>query len=899
TQNDYLQDFRVHRKDILDALLGTYALPTNAKCQDCSEALGRWRCKDCHLRPLLCRGCCRHRHSRSLFHRLEKWTGSFFQQAALWEVGVYLSIPHIEVECDSCTAMDPASLQTIMSDTEVTLAEDPGDEADWEDIDEPTGELPFQQYTRRNPTSNQHGQPFVVIVDASGIHNLPLVMCPCRGADQAVPEAAFAGFLPSSFQEIRTLFTTRCLDEFRFANLECKTSAYQFYQLLRRRTNPANLMAIPDRYAELRRASREWRHLKKMKQNGFGHTKKAPGLGDLGLFCPACPQPGVNIPDDWQDPSNRDLYIRSFVTDGNFTADHLKQKRPEDDVWLLDGEGMMTGRQRYKEHLKVAIERNTKAPCERNFQAVEQANRSSTTKDVTGIVAVACARHGCFAPGSVSDMDKGEKQMIVDWGFCEAVRLTRVPVNGKILLYYDIYCQWSVHWPDRLAANSFLTLPPGIDVDGGIGLFHVHGHREQCLHRYATYFIPGAAVVDGEVLERLWSVLNLVSRSTRTATLAQRAEILDDHMNDNNWKKLIGIVAVICKRYQTAVVSAEETKKYFDGISESLHPSYIGEWTRQVEEAEALRADDPAKMDIMGTAGVKPKTRAEVEIDLVTGPAANQTAEIRLLMTGITLEEDQLNLQHYIHSKGRYYKSRADKVDIAGRRDRLRTRIDRFQTEILKLLDDDALAHLIGDASIIPFYPDQDAGQPAEDLPALELFLDEPGTHPEKMKIALPSVFPAQYMARVGMDTLRDQELQLRRGQANDALHSIRLAIGQKSFQYTSNMRHVDPNAPVTRPRAAIHALGRQISALRRVYAKCREAMVKLNIPQQELLSFYRVIEDSDVKTDTSIQEPNHPGSARDKLSWIFTSVQAETSPDNALSEYYRVHWLRARAHSH
>ncbi|KIM34935.1 hypothetical protein M413DRAFT_32908 [Hebeloma cylindrosporum] len=291
------------------------------------------------------------------------------------------------------------------------------------------------------------------------------------------------------------------------------------------------------------------------------------------------------------------------------------------------------------------------------------------------------------------------------------------------------------------------------------------------------------------------------------------------------------IVSVICKWYQRAVVSAEETKKYFDRITESLHPSYILKWIQQTEEAKALHTDDP-----LGTASIKPKTRAEVEIDLVTGPATNQTAEIWLLMIGITLEEDQLNLQHYIHSKGRYYKSHADKH-----------------------LDDDAQAHLIGDASIIPFYPNQDAGQPAEELPTLELFLDEPGTHPEKMKIALPSVFSAQYMARLGIDKLWDQELELQRDQANNALHSIQLAIGQKSFQYTSNMRYVNPNPPVTRPHVAIHALGHQISTLRHVYAKCRKAMVKLNIPH--------------------IQEPNHPGSARNKLSWIFTWKRALTPP--------------------
>lgn len=48
--------------------------------------------------------------------------------------------------------------------------------------------------------------------------------------------------------------------------------------------------------------------------------------------------------------------MRSFVVDGNFTADHVRQKRPMDDVWLLDGEGMMTERAQYARHLAIAVE---------------------------------------------------------------------------------------------------------------------------------------------------------------------------------------------------------------------------------------------------------------------------------------------------------------------------------------------------------------------------------------------------------------------------------------------------------------------------------------------------------------------------------------------------------------
>ena len=46
-------------------------------------------------------------------------------------------------------------------------------------------------------------------------------------------------------------------------------------------------------------------------------------------------------------------------------------------------------------------------------------------------------------------------------------------------------------------------------------------------------------MVDGEILETNWGVLNQISKSVHTTTLAHWAEVLDDHMNDHNWKKLV------------------------------------------------------------------------------------------------------------------------------------------------------------------------------------------------------------------------------------------------------------------------------------------------------------------------------------------------------------------------
>ena len=52
-------------------------------------------------------------------------------------------------------------------------------------------------------------------------------------------------------------------------------------------------------------------------------------------------------------------------------------------------------------------------------------------------------------------------------------------------------------------------------------------------------FIEGAGQVDGEILETLWSSLDKVAGYTQGMSKAHRQEVLDNLMNDSNWKKTI------------------------------------------------------------------------------------------------------------------------------------------------------------------------------------------------------------------------------------------------------------------------------------------------------------------------------------------------------------------------
>jgi hypothetical protein len=46
-------------------------------------------------------------------------------------------------------------------------------------------------------------------------------------------------------------------------------------------------------------------------QSGLGHQQEEdpPSDGSMALFCLACPQPGINLPEDWKDRYNPWVFI--------------------------------------------------------------------------------------------------------------------------------------------------------------------------------------------------------------------------------------------------------------------------------------------------------------------------------------------------------------------------------------------------------------------------------------------------------------------------------------------------------------------------------------------------------------------------------------------------------------
>ena len=167
----------------------------------------------------------------------------------------------------------------------------------------------------------------------------------------------------------------------------------------------------------------------------------------------------------------------------------------------------------------------------------------------------------------------------MDFALLKALTSTHVEAEQGVLLIYDIPCQYFVHLQDWISSR----LPFGLDIEAAIGLFHVHAHKDQCFFRYATSFIPGAAIIAGEILESLWSSLNAISPTAQTATLAHRAEMLDDHTTDSNHKKTLGIVNTLCRSHQTAVDMLDHAQIYYRNLTDQAGPTAVAKWDQDIE----------------------------------------------------------------------------------------------------------------------------------------------------------------------------------------------------------------------------------------------------------------------------------------------------------------------------
>jgi hypothetical protein len=176
----------------------------------------------------------------------------------------------------------------------------------------------------------------------------------------------------------------------------------------------------------------------------------------------------------------------------------------------------------------------------------------------------------------------------MDYSICQALK--RFPRHVQALIIYDICCQWSINFRQHISESVVLDLYDSLEITGAVGKWHLAAHIPECFPKFSLNFVEGSGEVEGEILETLWSKLDEIAGMTQAMSIAHRQEVIDEHMNDSNWRKIIRIgkhlfymypcnrlkqsaADSLCEKWTRATKGLSKMRLTFEQLSDSLDPS--------------------------------------------------------------------------------------------------------------------------------------------------------------------------------------------------------------------------------------------------------------------------------------------------------------------------------------
>ncbi|KAJ7434267.1 hypothetical protein B0H11DRAFT_2164741 [Mycena galericulata] len=384
-----------------------------------------------------------------------------------------------------------------------------------------------------------------VVVASNGIHEVGLDFCNCSTAQPHDIQLMRARWYPATGKNPQTAGTFSVLRRYHLMALESKCSGSEFYNSLARETDNSGTEPVRDRYDEFLRMTREWRHLQMLKRAGRGHDPTGVDgtrAGECALLCPACPQPGKDLPPDWKNApkEKRHLYALFLALDANFRMRRKKISSEEKDPSLGDGWSFYGKIAPYYDYLaKNWNQKQARSTCVAH-DAVDKPDRESRGTASSGIATVDCARHNMKRPNAVGDLQLGERYINMDYIFFMGLAGSEV---SELYVSYDIACQWHKNIWDRMK-----TFDESIQLHLGkkyyvflIPKFHLPAHIEACNVLFSFHLTRYVGMTDGEAPERGWSSLNPLATSTAEMGPGMRRDTINDAFNDWNHKKIIGL----------------------------------------------------------------------------------------------------------------------------------------------------------------------------------------------------------------------------------------------------------------------------------------------------------------------------------------------------------------------
>jgi hypothetical protein len=152
----------------------------------------------------------------------------------------------------------------------------------------------------------------------------------------------------------------------------------------------------------------------------------------------------------------------------------------------------------------------------------------------------------------------------------------------------------------------------------------------------------------------------------------------------------------------------------------------------------------------------------------------------------------------------------------------------------------------------------------------------------EDMGLWMPSSVPYDQVFSAHLFGLQAEELELRKGQANDCLERIWLALGYKAIIYRQHFRSANSVWTGTRSKQEARRCHIKIEKYVRSYQRARLAMERLGMDQDSLENIYQEILPEQLNIDKEVTEENQFGQGSDKLAWLWRVNGAKKSQKDA-----------------
>ncbi|EMD32481.1 hypothetical protein CERSUDRAFT_58620 [Gelatoporia subvermispora B] len=776
-------------------------------CPRCSERLAEFRCEDCTDLQLHCKFCTVDLHAQLPLHRVSQWVLRHFVKVSLKDLGLRIQLGH------------------------------------------PPGQ-PCISPTRA------FNDDFTV-VDSSGIHPVALDFCGCgKGHSHPIQLLRFRWF-PATPTNPRSAATFQVLEMFQLLSLQSKISGWEFYQCLERITDNTGAPEVKDRYTVFMRIMREWRHLRMLKRAGRGHdsggvANTAPG--SCAVLCPACPYPGKNLPDGWENsPSDKRWLYQLFIAmDANFRLRRKAVSSDEKDPGLNHGYAYFVEEHAYKRHLAMYSDlvAEDKSSCS-DHDAVKLAQRKGA-HDIaaTGVGTVECARHDMKRPCSVGDLQKGERRYVnMDYLFNSSLKHHAMPT---IVSSYDIVCQWTRNLFTRFAKYGWTLMSGGNPIAFRflIPKFHLPAHQESCHTQYSFNLTPSVGRTDAEAPERGWAFLDPLASSTREMGPGSRRDTLDDAYGDYNWQKICRLSQAMLRKVREAVRQRDIQSSDFEALSAALSPELVSKWTTDIEAWEK----DPSKPNPF-VATQKKLSIAAVRLQLAEeekAASAGQTLSLdpkispsRLISIGFELEGIIQNaLQRRLDAWAQFQETLMPSAVTLREREKSRP------------------------------------------------------TSPEHACLYMPSEIPTDVECSTD---LLEFEWRLRYAQASETLDDLRQHLRLRSSLCKLKDRFSRGVRTVTRALAIVANVEQRIKSDGQRYRAARTALMALaaRLPDKEGWDAHlKALLDQDVREMHVDLDGVSEG--RRTLSWIWCMPGLSNADDSAgTQEALRIEWCKSRARSH